>query len=553
MAFSLLSLPGTFSNSLKLPGIASVWALKAPCTTKGSTGVCSEFWVPAGAAVDTEQITIFQNAGAEGNCSGPAPVACFGGLNTDLTDSPISQVGVLNDSSVYITQSVGGGTGGQFAYLSNWQRVINDETAGIPNFFTWLDAYSPSPNLPLTVRQAFATPAHSVNPYIASTAHDFYIVGNVYDSLETVNPLGHAQLLDWMVVSSSQTPLSNSQLTYTPPAGTVGTYRFSLRSDLFFQDGFKASAFDVAFSYLSLIANGAYQAQFASKFTGITVLSPVQFDISVNSTTFTTKPNLTSLTIIPGRYWTGIGSSAWDKAISSCVTINAQCYPAQYTLGPTPPTGPRQVQCVMTCTFAASNLNADPMKTSPAFDPILNHDLVGSGPWSCGPVTTAGSGTCTSSGNMNPPLGGTYTLTRFGAGLVPASSVSGDYFRSSGNLALWIWSGDNGDITHDFLNVAAAMGCFGLPIQTTGPCVHFQQGMGANGTVSIVQLAQISIVIRFFGVNWTSPFPWQTNPPTGIWPFPGPNPPPPPPLILYSGSYTLNPSSVVGCPGGYDC
>src|SRR5207249_10697321 len=63
--------------------------------------------------------------------------------------------------------------------------------------------------------------------------------------------------------------LSNSSLTYTPPRGppssqnptglpTVASFRFTLRSDMFFQDGRKVTAFDVAFSYLALKASGAF-------------------------------------------------------------------------------------------------------------------------------------------------------------------------------------------------------------------------------------------------------------------------------------------------------
>jgi len=499
--------------------------------------------------MDKEQINIFPGAAAESNCGGPAPVVCASGLQTDLTDSPISQTGVFDDGAVYVTAPIGGlGTSGQFAYLSNWQRVVNDPAVGIPNYFTWLDAYSPNPVILGTVRQAFAGGTSSLNPYVASAVRDHYVIGNVYDSLNTLNPLNGAQLLDWMVTSSSQTPLPNSQLGYTPPTGTIATYRFQLRNDMFFHDGRRVTAFDVSFSYLSLTATGASQAQGTAVMTGVTVRSPTQFDIGVNSTSPSTKINLTNLTILPGRYWTAVGSTAWDADVSRCLQTLG-CYPAQYTLGSVPPSGPAPALCSLTCTFPASDMNADPAKTSPSFDPVLSHVLVGSGPWTCGVVTTLGSGICTSTGTMNPPIGGFYDLTRFGIGLLPGSSATQDYFRSSGNLALWVWSGDNGDFTHDFLNFATVAHCFGQPIAgTPNPCTHYQQGIGTNGIPTIVGISQVSIVARFIGTNWISPFSWQTNPPTGIAPLSGI-----PPLILYAGAYTLNPAAVVGCPSGYDC
>jgi hypothetical protein len=543
---SLSSLSGLPSGSIRFPSIPSAWAIAAPCPTHGSSDACSEYWYPAGPAMDLEQVNIFPGAAAESNCSGPAPLVCASGLSTDLTDSPISQMGVLNDSAVYITAPVGGlGASGQFAYLSNWQRVINDENIGIPNFFTWLDAYSPNPLIPGTVRQAFATSTSSVNPYVASTPRDFYVVGNIYDSLSTVNPLSSNQLLDWTTASSSPLPMPNSQLTYFPPAGTVATYRFSLRTDLFFHDGRKVTSFDAAFSYLSLKANGAFQASGAASMTGVTVLSPSQFDINLNSTSAFTKSSLTALTIMPGRYWTNAGLSLWDLAANVCSLAQASCYPSQYTLGPTPPSGPPTVICSFQCTFPASNMNADPSKTNPSFDPLSSGILIGSGPWEClSSVDVPGIG-CSSSGTGILPIGGSYSLTRFGRGLPPGTSVAGDYFRSSGSLALWIWSGDNGDLTHDFLNFSHAAFCYNNPAST---CQPLTEGIGGCIQGCRVGLSQIAIVARFVGVNWVSPFS-LASPPVGMGPFPP---------ILYSGSQTLNPASVVGCAspypiGGYDC
>ena len=96
----------------------------------------------------------------------------------------------------------------------------------------------------------------------------------------------------------------------------------------------------------------------------------------------------------------------------------------------------------------------------------------------------------------------------------------------------------------DFVNFSQIASCFGQPINLTGPCGHWQQGIGNPGTGMVVGVSQVAIVNRFFGVNWVAPFNWQTSPPTGIAPFPP---------ILYEGSTTLSPASVVGCPSGYDC
>jgi hypothetical protein len=194
-------------------------------------------------------------------------------------------------------------------------------------------------------------------------------------------------------------------------------------------------------------------------------------------------------------------------------------------------------------------MNVNTAQIGASYDPIANHTLVGSGPWECAPVTSSGSSTsCSSSGTENPPVGGSYTLTRFGKGLAPASSISSSYFRSSGDLALWLWS-EPGDFGHDFLTFSVVSACFGAPVTSTGPCVHFQQGIGANGGPVPVGLAQVAIVNRFVGVDWVAPFDWNNSPPTGIIPL---NP------VLYENTITLNPASVAGCTtpypaGGYDC
>ena len=537
IVISMLSLSGAVSNSLRIP---LVRATPAPCPTHGSGGACSEYWMPAGPAMDSERATVFTDSTAQFTClvsSNPC---------VDLTDTPVPPnlppaLDPCLTTADYCTQPVAAGS---FAYLSNWQRVVNDENVGIPNSFTWLGAYSPNPAIPGTIRQGFSQSTTSVNPYVASTVHDFYIVGNIYDTLAATNPLNGGQLVDWTTITSSPSPIPNSMLGYSPPAGTVGTFRFTLRTDLYFQDGRPVTSFDVAFSYLSLKANGAFQASGASHMTGITLLGPHQFDLGLNSTTSFSKSQLTSISILPGRYWTAAGSNAWDTDLSPCAIQSSTCYPSQYILGPTPPSGPPSVQCPLTCHFPASDMNADPTKTTAIFDPLAAGILIGSGPWACVSSSGVVGSSCSSSGTENPPVGGSYSLTRFGKGFAPAPSPFDTYFRSAGNLALYAWSGDTGDFTHDFINFAHAIFCFN---KTGGTCTPLESGIGsANGIIgppAPVGINQILIIARFVGVNWISPYDWISAPPTGIIPFPP---------VLYEGGVTLNPCNIDPI-HGYDC
>jgi len=146
-------------------------------------------------------------------------------------------------------------------------------------------------------------------------------------------------------------------------------------------------------------------------------------------------------------------------------------------------------------------------------------------------------------------------LTRFGAGFPPASSPTGSYFRSSGLLALWIWTGNTGSLSNDFVNFSQVAFCYNKPLGTTG-CTHWQQGIGASGGSSVIGIHQLSEVAVFFLVSWTHPYLWTDL--TNIGFGPGVSLDGIPAPVLYEGSAVLNPASVAGCSlpypaGGYDC
>jgi hypothetical protein len=489
--------------------------------------------------------------------------------------------------------------------LGGWHPVVNRENVGVPNYFTWLSAWNPSPIVPGTIRQALHLSTRSVNPYVASTVQDMYILGNVFDSLHIVNPLKSSEDLSWMDVST----LSETVLTYTPPAGTVLSYRISLMPNLNWQDGKPVTSFDAAFSYLSLLANGAFQSGGASPLSGVTILSPTQFDLNLNSVGPFTRLQLTGLTVIPGRYWTcGTGaqpstgsapnyapapcsssaSSQWDLGVIPCTSMSNACYPVQYLLGAPPPAALCYPIAPAPCSppvitalsgagsFPTNLMNADVTKTAASFDPIANHILIGSGPWSCGTGPGLGQA-CTPGGVQNPGIGSSYSLQRNGQGVHPG--FPGDYFRSSGFLAEYLWSGD---ISPGINNFSAAKICFGVtpldPLSASPPassCGHWQQGIGTNGATTPagtggcpagttpcgipVGSNQVSIVKLYINVNWVFPDVWNSlSPPQGITPLD--------PVLHVGGGGALvsaaaiNPATGLpyGCGsaypiGGYDC
>jgi hypothetical protein len=550
VAFSLATLAGPVSSNFHLPSIQPAHASSQPCETTGSTEACSEYWYPAGPAMNTLQATIFAGCTAEfTNLISVSP-------SIDLTDcaAPPSIASTCTSSpTLYITATV---PAGQFCYLrcqppgpcstvNTWERAINDAEAGLPNYFTWLNIRNPSLTLLGTIRQALSQTTSSINPYVATTTTDQYIVRSVYDSLSAVNPLNQSQIISWMTENGQKiTSVSYNGGVSEPPPGTSTTYRFTLRPDLTFQDGTPVTSYDAAFSYLSMIGYGASLASAAAGcFTGVTILGRSVFDLAVNSCT-SPLTSLGTLPILPGAYWANAGGVSWASAVAAC--SNMSCPDVQYTL-----TG-STVNCAGTCTdFPASLMTVNPARATGSFDPIMSHALVGSGPWQCGLVTSLGSGVCSSTGAENPPLGGSYTLTAYT-----------NYFRSSQRLAVYIWSGEN-DVNP--IGPATAVGaCFNVLLNLLGPCGHYQQGAG-NPAVGIVGITAVSAVDIFFGLNWVAPsvyqngvppFEWVNvpsnilNPPTGIGPPIQIQPLNPVlyGLVPFDGSTTYTPN-----PGGNSC
>jgi hypothetical protein len=441
-----------------------------------------------------------------------------------------------------------------FGYLSNWHGVPNDEGAGLARGgFQWLNAYSATPTIPGTIRQGFKASTTDINPYLASTVLDAYVTGSIYDSIGAINTLANSQEWDFMTVSSSQTPLTCSQLTYSCPPTfpnpcggtgqptcitlpTTATYRFTLRPDLFFQDGSPVTSFDVAFSYLSEKASGSFAGSTAGPMTGITVLSKTQFDINLNGFGPFTKTTLTSLYVVPGHFWSNAGGSAWDSARATCTgSGSASCYPVQYTLGaksfPSPcgATGQPPCEPIVVASlagasgFPAANMNPNPNQITATYDPLASGTLIGSGAWACN-GGTLGTG-CAPGNKMNPAVGQSYSFQRFGKGFAPNSPPFDVYFRSNGNLAVYLWTLNTGKFAADFVNFTTMAACFNLPVTTSAPCAHFQNGIGSsNGTAgpaAPVGINQVLAVNRFVGVNWVFPFDWRssTAAPTGIAPI----------------------------------
>ncbi len=441
-----------------------------------------------------------------------------------------------------------------FSYLPGWLEAINSSGAGLPNFWTWLNAYSQSPAQAGAIRQGFKQTTTHISPYTSSTIWDFFVLGNVMDSLFAQNPLNNNQLIDWMTKSHTFVP--NTSLGYTPPAGTTVSVRSVLRNDIFFQNGQKVTSSDVAFSYISLVLNGAFQASpLIGELTGVTVLSPTNFDLNLKARGPFTELTIGGPTVFPG--------ALWYNPTSGCPASWASLITA-----PTPITYP---------VVNSSCLNTTAKLSGSSEDAVHDGIFTGSGPWACQntgsntavPVGTVGTG-CSNDNTGSPTV--SYTLTRYGCTLGTGGttcvapnttpSVSSQYFRSSANAARWFWSGNTGSVSHDLINISTLANCFLKPLGTAG-CTHWQQGIGAPNGSATVGLSQISGVSRFYLLNWTAPLAWTALNGIDIGTANSFNGIPAPTLqetdpILPSGQ-NLQPASVAGCAGtypataGYDC
>ncbi len=445
----------------------------------------------------------------------------------------------------------------QFAYKSNWQRValhkgngFTPPGAGAATF----NMYSATPATAGTIRQGFKEPPTSANPFVSNTVWDAGLTGAIYSGPNSINPDSPQSTLDYATISTQV--LSNAQLTYVPGPGTVQTYRYTFRNDIFWQTGQKMTAWDAAFSYIAFKSTGVPPGAGLAPMVGVKVLSPTQMDVNIEAFGPFTQLFL-STTIIPARLWGSCSPATWDAGAS-----NPNFAAANAALTP----------CIGSSTTASGVIKPDAGtsaidlgKILPAYDPIGSGIFVGTDAWVCKSGGGVIGSACSSSGTQSVAPGGTFTLQRYGLGTTPGGSLN-SFFRSSGNLALYLWTGNTGNFNQDFLNFGVVSLCFGqalLPLGTITGCGHWQQGIGAPGGHSTVGLTQVGIVQRFVGVNWVSPYDWVTSPPSGIAAFPP---------VLYDGISTgnagnpfaagvtqlLNPASVAGCAsaypiGGYDC
>jgi hypothetical protein len=214
------------------------------------------------------------------------------------------------------------------------------------------------------------------------------------------------------------------------------------------------------------------------------------------------------ITIIPGHIWSACGASTWNggvtgKNIADTNIVNA-------------------AEDICVGTFASPSISSACLVAGvatrcdlPTVDVMANNLLIGSGPYTCQSIGGTGhpaagtlGGGCSVDNTMSPVSGlGDFTLTRTGCTISTGTTCgvagsSSDYFRSSGALAAYVWTGDIGSGSADFSKVLTVNSCHSA---TPSPnCPHWAQGIGNPGGTgtNAVGLSQRLKVNSLKGVSW---------------------------------------------------
>jgi len=507
--------------------------------TYDSLSSAMEFSLCLGSPGPSTDPTFGQASPTLANCSGGA-VSGGAGATTCIGASPVCSAISAGYQALdffgknVLTLPIWSGND-YYARLSNWSQggsVPGFSTAvgfgfyGLPNYFNWLNAYSATPAVPGTHREGTLTTVDSLNPFEATTYWDFHLLAKIYESLFEPNPLCSTattpgvttcsqplQLMDWVTTSHSflcypggpactATNLGYGNSTYF--AGTAADLRLTLNRSNHWQNGGPVTAWDVKYSFINLNATGAYQATALPNIAHINVLDEYTLDLNLKTKGPFTDYFIGSITIMPGSVWSACGTSTWNTGVTGKDILGTSIV------------GAAEDSCVGTfgspSIVSVGGVRAD----SPTFDPVANGLLIGSGPYTCESIGGTGhpsvgtiGGGCSIDNTQYPPFGlNDFTLTRTGCTLTSTGTVCGvagsssDYFRSSGALASYVWSGDIGSGSADFSKVLTVNSCHSS--SPSANCPHWAQGIGNPGGTgtNAVGLSQRLKVNSYKGVSW---------------------------------------------------
>jgi ABC-type transport system substrate-binding protein len=341
-----------------------------------------------------------------------------------------------------------------------------------PGFVPSNSIYTPGGGSPNLIRRGFSQGTDSLSPFQALTVWDFEVISQVFDSMLELNPLtggSNQQLIDWMTTSHGSTYSATEISCVGPPSqpktvcvtGTT-TETWRLRSDLFFHDGSRVTAQDVAYTILAYrdVPSSLLQSNVATVSSAV-ALDSTTLQVKLQNQSPFYEINIGSLPVLPKHLW------------------------ASFCGDPPSPSS----QCA-----------------NPSFDPMAQGIFVGSGPWTCKNLTTGTpGGPCTSTKTQAMGLGDTLLLTAYPNYMRGPAGVQGT------SLQALTWADKNGYGVVNILDIASTA----LHFCVSAPCAPGTAGADpywANPLYTCpgdtwVDICAIGTAAGYFGHGLTNPFP----------------------------------------------
>jgi ABC-type transport system substrate-binding protein len=380
-----------------------------------------------------------------------------------------------------------------------------------------------------TIRWGQSSTINSLNPYNAETVQEFQTLGLVYDSLFLPNPTSPSEIYCEMCQTYSIALVNgNTQISV------------ELRQNLEFQDGTRINARDIAFSYLTLRDQSIVLSGALPPFKGV-ILSgtdPLSLILTENGQSVSTLINLSGVPIMPINRW------ACPPGVNG-----ASCTPDKYTApGFYTTTNGLQGSPPGTTLPSVDFSKGGPL--SPGYDPIVDNNFIGSGPFMCadnlfGTTPTHVGGGCTTSGIGQTESGGNIELTnynRVAPGPLQLNDPFAQYVHSddpnwskypttpghtavaeSGQQQEFSWASNSTNALHDAQEVSLLdvvelkNNCNGATSATTA-CPDYQYWLRSNlhpstpGTIS----TEVAVVQSHYLDAGVGPFTWNGQPAGGF-------------------------------------
>jgi ABC-type transport system substrate-binding protein len=389
-------------------------------------------------------------------------------------------------------------------YLKSFTGVSDASGLGPSQFYSTLNAWSPTPPTPATLRWGFKQGTVNLNIFLTTTQWEFYVYSNIYDSLIGSPPYNATVPFAYLASSYSSVVAINSGPTGPCPTGTApcqcgngdlfpvpGTQScliFNLRPNAFFHDGRVVTGSDVKFSML------AYKQIPGPLSAGVSGLIDVTYQAGPSPGANAVFAHLNSKSpfapfsvggepIIPQHVW------ASDPTTSCPGSQTGTTLPLACTVNPNLTTAdPVTSSVCVSATAGACGTGVTAGSLCATFvAPGCVGLFTGNGPWECANLNKAGTPAsegptgngCTATGTNTAgtqavDVGGTIVLQRNGFG-TPSYQDSTNYYRSSRDYKNWLWADRQGQGIVNFVDASNFGSCWGKTISSTlnTGCAHW--------------------------------------------------------------------------------